>query len=187
VELRRHLGEVLRRLAEQKESRIEEGHLLADLGANIENLEPEMALAIREMPAALSGMLETDRARLVDHALKVHHGDAVAELANLEAGIAIAEGAITACREEIARDVGGLPKFNAAAEPYEKALGVLWLRKEFDADKNEVAKVFRQLSAKEGRWKNAAPEDIEADGYFQTYNEWVNAGGNSIAETQDAA
>ena len=30
VELRRHRGEVFRRLAEQKESRIEEGHLLAD-------------------------------------------------------------------------------------------------------------------------------------------------------------
>ncbi len=29
-QLRRHLGEVLRRLAEQKESRIEEGHLLSD-------------------------------------------------------------------------------------------------------------------------------------------------------------
>jgi REP element-mobilizing transposase RayT len=29
-ELRRHLGEVFRRLAEQKESRIEEGHLLPD-------------------------------------------------------------------------------------------------------------------------------------------------------------
>jgi putative transposase len=28
--LRRHLGEVFRKLAEQKESRIEEGHLLAD-------------------------------------------------------------------------------------------------------------------------------------------------------------
>jgi len=30
VELRRHLGEVFRNLAEQKESRIEEGHLLPD-------------------------------------------------------------------------------------------------------------------------------------------------------------
>ena len=30
VELRRYLGEVFRKLAEQKESRIEEGHLLAD-------------------------------------------------------------------------------------------------------------------------------------------------------------
>lgn len=29
-ELRRYLGEVLRRLAEQKESRVEEGHLMAD-------------------------------------------------------------------------------------------------------------------------------------------------------------
>ena len=30
VELRRHLGEVFRKLAEQKENRIEEGHLLPD-------------------------------------------------------------------------------------------------------------------------------------------------------------
>jgi putative transposase len=30
VELRKHLGEVFRKLAEQKESRIEEGHLLTD-------------------------------------------------------------------------------------------------------------------------------------------------------------
>ena len=30
AELRRHLGEVFRKLAEQKESRIEEGHLLPD-------------------------------------------------------------------------------------------------------------------------------------------------------------
>ena len=30
VELRKHLGEVFRRLAEQKESRVEEGHLLSD-------------------------------------------------------------------------------------------------------------------------------------------------------------
>ena len=30
IELRRYLGDVFRKLAEQKESRIEEGHLLAD-------------------------------------------------------------------------------------------------------------------------------------------------------------
>jgi putative transposase len=30
TELRQHLGEVSRRLAEQKQSRIEEGHLMAD-------------------------------------------------------------------------------------------------------------------------------------------------------------
>jgi putative transposase len=30
VELRKHLGEVFRKLAERKESRIEEGHLLTD-------------------------------------------------------------------------------------------------------------------------------------------------------------
>lgn len=32
VELRKYLGEVFRRLAEQKESRVEEGHLMPDPG-----------------------------------------------------------------------------------------------------------------------------------------------------------
>ena len=34
VQLRQHLGEVFRRLATQKESRIEEGHLMSDRGAH---------------------------------------------------------------------------------------------------------------------------------------------------------
>jgi hypothetical protein len=157
------------------------------IGANFENLDAETALAITEMPAALSGMMESDHARLVDHALKAHHGDAVAEIAEAEEAIKIAEGAITAAREEVASEVGGTAKLAEAAEPYEKPLGVLWLRKEVGADGTEAVKVFRQLSAKEGRWKNATPEDIETGGYFQTYNEWVTAGGNSIAEMNDAA
>ena len=37
VGLRRHLGEVFRKLAEQKESRIEEGHLLVD---HVHNFDP---------------------------------------------------------------------------------------------------------------------------------------------------
>ena len=42
VELRRHLGEVFRRLAEQKESRIEEGHLLADHVHMLISIPPKM-------------------------------------------------------------------------------------------------------------------------------------------------
>src|SRR5262245_12502866 len=43
VELRRHLGEVFRRLAEQKESRIEEGHLLADHVHMLISIPPKYA------------------------------------------------------------------------------------------------------------------------------------------------
>jgi putative transposase len=45
VELRRHLGEAFRRLAEQKESRIEEGHLLADHVHMLISIPPKYAVS----------------------------------------------------------------------------------------------------------------------------------------------
>ena len=44
-ELRRYLGEVFRKLAEQKESRIEEGHLLADHVHMLIAIPPKYAVA----------------------------------------------------------------------------------------------------------------------------------------------
>jgi putative transposase len=44
VELRRHLGEVFRKLAEQKESRIEEGHLLPDHVHMLISIPPKSGL-----------------------------------------------------------------------------------------------------------------------------------------------
>lgn len=43
-ELRRHLGEVFRRLAEQRESRVEEGHLMADVHMML-RIPPKYAVA----------------------------------------------------------------------------------------------------------------------------------------------
>ena len=44
-ELRTHLGEVFRRLAQQKESRIEEGHLLADHVHMLISIPPKYAVS----------------------------------------------------------------------------------------------------------------------------------------------
>jgi putative transposase len=44
-ELRRHLGEVFRKLAQQKESRIEEGHLLADHVHMLISIPPKYAVS----------------------------------------------------------------------------------------------------------------------------------------------
>jgi putative transposase len=44
-ELRRYLGEVLRKLAEQKESRIEEGHLMADHVQMLIAIPPKYAVS----------------------------------------------------------------------------------------------------------------------------------------------
>ncbi len=43
--LRQHLGEVLRRLARQKESEIEEGHLMADHVHMLISIPPKYAVA----------------------------------------------------------------------------------------------------------------------------------------------
>ena len=45
TELRRHLGDVLRKLAEQKESRIEEGHLLLDHVHMLISISPKYAVS----------------------------------------------------------------------------------------------------------------------------------------------
>src|SRR4030088_250273 len=45
LELRRHLGDVFRKLAEQKESRIEEGHLLLD-HVHLFDLDPTEARSV---------------------------------------------------------------------------------------------------------------------------------------------
>lgn len=44
-ELRRHLGEVFRKLAEQKESRVEEGHLMSDHVHILLSIPPKYAVA----------------------------------------------------------------------------------------------------------------------------------------------
>ena len=43
--LRQHLGEVFRKLAEQKESRIEEGHLLADHVHTMSSIPPKYSVS----------------------------------------------------------------------------------------------------------------------------------------------
>jgi putative transposase len=45
AELRRHLGEVFRRLAMQKESRIEEGHLMSDHVHMMISIPPKYAVS----------------------------------------------------------------------------------------------------------------------------------------------
>src|SRR6184192_1921851 len=44
-ELRQHLGEVFRRLAEQKESRVEEGHLMSDHVHMMLSIPPKYAVS----------------------------------------------------------------------------------------------------------------------------------------------
>src|SRR5262245_28434015 len=83
--------------------------------AAVASLDPDLAAAILQAPA-YSKVHASDLDRLRDHALRAQHGDeALIELHDLDRGIAVAEQALAAVQEEIAFDVGGVAKLDAAA------------------------------------------------------------------------
>jgi hypothetical protein len=154
----------------------------AYISKNRENMDPDMALAIVEMPAAFSGVLEMDRTQLVDAALQSQHGEAMKELTELERAIEIAESAVETGRDEARQETGlSLHDFDERAAPFErKAAGPKhWLKKSTE-DGKEVISVIREKPT--GIGKNvglfsriATPEEIENGEYFANVDEWRKA------------
>jgi hypothetical protein len=141
------------------------------------NLDAELVQAFLEMPD-YAKLLPSDLEQLRDSVLRADHGDdAVNELADLAIAVATADLALTAAREEVAQEVGGVQKLDEAAAPFEQALGVLWLKKDTGVDGTEAVKVFKQTSPTSGIWANATPQEREAGQFFKDYNEWHAAGG----------
>jgi hypothetical protein len=141
--------------------------VLRHIVADAVHVDPELRLAIIEMPAELSGVLASDHQRLVDVALRTVHGEATfAEIAELEEAIPILENVLEAGREEIAREAGVAPdKFDAEAKPYVQDVGSHWLRKVVE-DGREVVKVFTpDANGRSATFQPATPEQI-ADGVF---------------------
>jgi hypothetical protein len=148
------------------------------LAKNIDNLDPELAQAFLEAPE-YSKIMPSDLHQIRERALTAQHGaEAIAEIQELEAGIAIADDVVAVSREEIAQDVGGLAKFDAAAEPFERAASAPWLRKALK-DGAEVVQVFARFG--QGKfdytWREATPQVIEQGMFFPTAAEWQQAGG----------
>jgi hypothetical protein len=149
----------------------ERGALISG-GIESGNLDPDLRQAIFEM-GDCAKVFASDVDRLRDQTLRAQYGDdAVDEIAELETAVATADMAITASREEIAQDVGGVQKLDDAAKPFEEHLGALWLKKQDDA-----VKVFKQTGADRGAWIDALPNEVEAGRFFEDYNDWQAAGG----------
>jgi putative transposase len=68
-ELRQHLGEVFRRLAEQKQSRIEEGHLMADHVRMMISIPPKYAVS--EVVGFIKGKSAIHLARVYESASRI--------------------------------------------------------------------------------------------------------------------
>jgi hypothetical protein len=136
------------------------------LTADVTTLDPELAQAFLEAPS-YSKILPSSLQQIHDRALKAAHGEeAITELHDLEAGIKIADDVITAAREEVAQEVGGIAKLNAAAAPYEKMQSAAWLRK--------FGEEVRAFSIQNGRgyWNPATEGELENGMFFRTSEEW---------------
>jgi hypothetical protein len=112
------------------------------IAKNIENLDPELAQAILEVPE-FSGLLLSDVEQIRDCALRAQHGEeALAEQRDFETGIAIVEQVLPLAREAIAQDVGGEAALATAAEPFERAATAPVLIRQI-LDGQEVIRVVR--------------------------------------------
>jgi hypothetical protein len=141
-----------------------------------DSLDPELRQAILEVPE-FSGLLPSDIELLHKRALVEQHGEeALTGLADLEAGIKIADDVIAKAREEVAFEVGGTRKFDEAAKPYEKLLGAAWLRK-FSANGVEEVRSFHVdgRTGRTGTWLPATPEELENGAFFKDGTEWQAA------------
>jgi hypothetical protein len=76
------------------------------LTRNVDKLDPAVALAVMEAPADMGVAPESVRTMLTDRALEAQHGEAPADLRELESAIATAESAVEAGREEVAHENG---------------------------------------------------------------------------------
>jgi hypothetical protein len=111
-----------------------------------------------EVGPQFSKVLPSSLQQIHDHALKEQHGDEILrELADLEAGIKVAEGTITAAREEIAFDVGGTAKFDEAAKPYGRLSESVWLKTHRRDDRD----VVQMMQARQDMAKAKAQQRLQ--------------------------
>ena len=153
----------------------------AYIGKRRENIDPDLALAIVEMPAEFSGVLEGDRAGLLDSALRAQHGDAMKELQELERAIEVAESAVETGRDEVRQETGLNAKvFDERAAPIEarSKSRTPWLRHMTIEGVEQIGVV--DLDRKVGR--PATPEEIASGVFFRDFNEYQAANPNHTAQ-----
>src|SRR5262249_36558413 len=146
-----------------------------------ENMDPNLALAIVEMPAELSGVLESDRNNLLDRALHAQHGDAMKELQELERAIEVAESAGETGRDEVRQETGLNAKvFDERAAPIEakSKSRTPWLRHMTIEGVEQIGVVDLDRKV----WRPATPEEIASGVFFRDFDEYQAANPNHTAQ-----
>jgi hypothetical protein len=144
------------------------------ISQNRDKLDPDMALAIVEMPAEFSGVLETDRDNLIDRALQAQHGEAMTRLQELEDAITIAESAVATGRDEVRTETGLDERtFNERAAPHEQKDRSLWLKTMIEEGQQVVRFFDWNASTNTGTWSRATPEQIETGTFYADRDDYL--------------
>jgi hypothetical protein len=146
------------------------------LSCNIDRLDPTVALAVIEAPAALSGAPQSVMTELHDRAIRAQHGEAVDQLLELENAIRIADEANEAGREAVMHDleIYDRAKFDELAAPFENKVAPVRLRKSRDAQGNEKIIVVEPgyPESKTSRVRDARPEDLANGKEYKSFEEY---------------
>jgi len=140
-----------------------------------DNMDPALALAICELPAEFSGVLEGDRNGLIDAALQAQHGEAMTQLRELEDAIEIAASAVETGRDEVRTETGLNPQtFDYRAAQVENKGETPWLKR-MTENGQEVVRVVRFDWGNGGETGTAAlatPQDLESGKFFTNRAEY---------------
>jgi hypothetical protein len=133
-----------------------------------ESIDPELALAIVELPSEFSGVLDTDRNELQDRALRAQHGEAMDQLVELERAIEVTESAVEVGRDEVRLETG-LPvhAFNERAAAIEAKSPAPWLRRE--GEQTVVVELDKRVA------RPATPEEIATGRFYKDFDEFKNS------------
>jgi hypothetical protein len=133
---------------------------------------PDIGMAILEMPTEFTRVAGTDRELLVEATLEATHGEKLAELRELERAIEVANSAVEAGWENQMHEAGvfDLKKWDEAVKDVKPARPVPWLRK------NGGKIVCIKRNAEGGLSGPQATEEELADGqYSASREEWERA------------
>jgi hypothetical protein len=135
-----------------------------------DNLPVEIAQAMIELPAELSGISQSRHGLLTERALNAQFGDAISEIKELEQAIDAAESAVEAARDEVRIEVGinDPAKFNELAAPIEAKHAAPWLRRMRWNGTEEI----RTMDMEAGIARLATPEEIANGVFAETLDEY---------------
>jgi hypothetical protein len=135
-----------------------------------DNIPPEVATAISELPPEFSGVPKSRHDLIAERALEAQHGPEIAEIAEIEEAIGIAEGCVEAGRDEVRLECGiqDTAKFNELAAPVESKYPAPWLRKHIENGEE----VIRVVDLEGGVEKVATAEEIERGLFFKDYAQY---------------